>query len=419
LRQKFRRETGPAVRLRPSTVKNEADIIEAFVRHNLAFVDRLVVLDNGSTDGTLAILRQLEREPLAIDVVEDPSPGKYQSQRMTRLMREHAIGRFRADWILPLDADEFLILPDDQPLIPPEADGRAVLQMFWRVHVPHESDDHGELNPVLRLRHRCVERSSISKAMIPGALAAAPDAMLPQGSHELWIVGTAVPARPHPTAMLAHFPVRSSGQFLAKVIVNSLQYRAMGAHVDVDKGPRYRAAYEQFKRDPASLLADFHHQAPRYCTHPAHDRPQALTIDPLPYRGGPLRHTRAMNDAHRALLDVLHLAEDLAVRYGSLGAADPSAPHTQWMEEQSRVVADFRSQLDRLVLQLGEKELCIQRQAWDIAHVHEQWTAAERAWRQAMQHAQPQPKTDRPTGAPWPRRLVSSLLHGLRNTLPR
>ena len=35
-----------------ATIKNEADVIEAMVRHNLAFVDRMVVLDNGSSDGS-------------------------------------------------------------------------------------------------------------------------------------------------------------------------------------------------------------------------------------------------------------------------------------------------------------------------------------------------------------------------------
>jgi predicted transcriptional regulator YdeE len=43
-----------------TSVKNESDIVEAFVRHTLAASDYLVVLDNGSTDGTLDILRALD-----------------------------------------------------------------------------------------------------------------------------------------------------------------------------------------------------------------------------------------------------------------------------------------------------------------------------------------------------------------------
>lgn len=36
-------------------VKNEADIIEPMVRHNLAFLDRLHVVDYEGSDGTIRI----------------------------------------------------------------------------------------------------------------------------------------------------------------------------------------------------------------------------------------------------------------------------------------------------------------------------------------------------------------------------
>jgi hypothetical protein len=42
--------------------KNEADIIEAMVRHNLGFLDQLHVVDNDSADATPGILAALEGE---------------------------------------------------------------------------------------------------------------------------------------------------------------------------------------------------------------------------------------------------------------------------------------------------------------------------------------------------------------------
>ena len=113
-------------------VKNEIDIIEAFVRHTLALVDHVVVLDNGSQDGTRDVLHALEKEGLPLDVVEDPSVGKYQSQRMTRLMREWAIGRRDADWVLALDGDEFLAIPEGSPLVPDAIDGDRPISIPWR-----------------------------------------------------------------------------------------------------------------------------------------------------------------------------------------------------------------------------------------------------------------------------------------------
>ena len=45
-----------------SRVKNEADIIEAFVRHTLHFADRMIISDSGSIDGTWDILQILVDE---------------------------------------------------------------------------------------------------------------------------------------------------------------------------------------------------------------------------------------------------------------------------------------------------------------------------------------------------------------------
>ena len=126
-----------------TTVKNEIDIVEAFVRHTLAVVNHLVILDNGSTDGTLVVLRALEREGLPLTIIEDASTGKYLSQRMTHLMRDHAVARHAADWVVPIDADEFLVVPHGEPLIPRSASSDAVLSLPWRTYVPDERDDPG------------------------------------------------------------------------------------------------------------------------------------------------------------------------------------------------------------------------------------------------------------------------------------
>ena len=49
-------------------VRNEADIVEAFVRHNLALLDGIAIVDHTSVDETPDILRELKAEGLAIYV---------------------------------------------------------------------------------------------------------------------------------------------------------------------------------------------------------------------------------------------------------------------------------------------------------------------------------------------------------------
>jgi len=49
-----------------TTVRNECDIIESFVRHNAAFLDCFYILDHRSTDATPVILRKLTDEGLPV-----------------------------------------------------------------------------------------------------------------------------------------------------------------------------------------------------------------------------------------------------------------------------------------------------------------------------------------------------------------
>ena len=88
-----------------SMVRNEADIIGTTVLHHLSLgLDRILVLDNGSTDGTGEILRNLAEEDERVRYISDDSPFK-QAEITTRLVRRAR--REGADWVLPFDADEF------------------------------------------------------------------------------------------------------------------------------------------------------------------------------------------------------------------------------------------------------------------------------------------------------------------------
>lgn len=84
-------------------VKNEADIVASTVGHMLAQgVDRVLVADNGSTDGTDDVLLGLQDE--RIIMARDTEPAYYQQAKMTLLGRYAA--RHGAGWIIPFDADE-------------------------------------------------------------------------------------------------------------------------------------------------------------------------------------------------------------------------------------------------------------------------------------------------------------------------
>lgn len=94
---------GPMTIAGISMVRNEADILEASIRHMLnQGVDFLLIADHGSTDGTQEILQSFG--PL-VEWTVNTDPQYRQVAWMNDLAAEaHARG---ADWIVPWDADEF------------------------------------------------------------------------------------------------------------------------------------------------------------------------------------------------------------------------------------------------------------------------------------------------------------------------
>ena len=91
-----------------SMVRNEVNIIHVNVLYHLALgFDRLLVVDNGSTDGTDRVLRELGRDP-RVRWTRDAG-GFEQGQVFTRLAREAF--REGADWVAPVDADDFWYAP--------------------------------------------------------------------------------------------------------------------------------------------------------------------------------------------------------------------------------------------------------------------------------------------------------------------
>ena len=70
-----------------TTVRNECDIIEAFVRHHCEHFNKLIVLDDGSSDGTYEVLRSLQAAGAPVVLLREPTVGYEQSRYMTLLLR--------------------------------------------------------------------------------------------------------------------------------------------------------------------------------------------------------------------------------------------------------------------------------------------------------------------------------------------
>jgi len=210
-------------------VRNEADLIEAFVRHHLQRLDALHIVDHCSEDGTREILRALGDEGLPLSIARDDRPAQRQPETITALAR--AAFADGAHAVFPLDADEFLKCPD-----------RATLEQWlarlphglcaaldWQTYVPDFADapTHAPVHPLAAARRRrAAEAHGLHKVVLTQAFARAPAAMVGPGNHTVLMEGWSQDLRRQPVrlarvppavAALAHIPVRSASQLRVKI----------------------------------------------------------------------------------------------------------------------------------------------------------------------------------------------------------
>ena len=90
-------------------IKNEADIIEYTLQENLKWADKIFVYDNGSTDGTWQIIKEMSQRDIRI------VPWKSESRPYDDGLRAEVFAAFRHEatkgdwWNFIMDSDELYI----------------------------------------------------------------------------------------------------------------------------------------------------------------------------------------------------------------------------------------------------------------------------------------------------------------------
>lgn len=93
-------------------VRNEEDILEKNIRfHSAMGVDGFIVVNHKSTDKTSDILEKLKNENIVLDVLEKNSPN-HQHHKWVNEMIKLAQKKYKADWVINADADEFYYSKD-------------------------------------------------------------------------------------------------------------------------------------------------------------------------------------------------------------------------------------------------------------------------------------------------------------------
>lgn len=192
-------------------VRNEGDIIATTVRHLLdQDVARVLVVDNGSTDDTVEVMRAVEDPRLLIGF--DREPGYYQAAKMTELAKW--AGQHGADWVVPFDADELWTAPGatvgSHLLTCPAAVARSDIHNAFKSGEPEQWRVERNADPMRKVAFR------------PHLLAT-----LDTGNH--WV------SRPGDVCTglaLLHLPWRSREQLAAKLRQGAAAIAAVDGDVD-------------------------------------------------------------------------------------------------------------------------------------------------------------------------------------------
>jgi SAM-dependent methyltransferase len=268
-----------------SMVKNEQDIIEPFIRHNMQFLDCMIVIDNASVDDTRRILVECARETGKLIVSDSGTFAYTQAEQVTRLL-QYCQTAFFADFIVLLDADEFISANND-------ADFRAALQaipnmgvglMPWQTHVlSTDAPPDGAADPPRTLpARRATEMPLFRKAVIRLDGGCRNDLIVWQGCHNIVTsTGQMLPSVDLDTVPLLHFPVRSRNQLCAKAVVGWMAYLAKNpASRHAHEGPHWRVIFDAFVN---SQTPPSHAELCEISLHYAQERPATdLRCDIVP-----------------------------------------------------------------------------------------------------------------------------------------
>lgn len=202
-------------------VKNEADIIESYIRYHANIFDRIVLLDNKSTDRTPSIIQSLIAEGLPVDLIHDKSLEYSQAKKMTSLLYS-SIKKYNPDIVFPLDVDEFLIAPhysgNPRNLIM----GLKQKKVYTLQRVNYLPDEHKQES--LFIPHKCTilsdEKDNWPTVVITKKIAKKYKPDLGEGNHQLNVNGKRMKKTKRLSQLqIAHFQYRSLEQLKSKVLV--------------------------------------------------------------------------------------------------------------------------------------------------------------------------------------------------------
>lgn len=241
-------------------VRDEADVVTAMVEHHFAQgISQAIITDNGSIDGTWALLEKLSHR-YPIDLRQDPVHRKQQGEVVTQMARDAYIS-YGADWVINADADEFwlsldrtrtlsevfceidrtlqsFVVPVRDMTGPPALRGTGLQRLI--LQDPRSKDE--------------LENVGLLAPSTPNAVhIGSPDVVVAQGNHFVSLTSGGNPPAELSLEVL-HFPWRSWHQFARKVANAGRAYRA---NPDLAPSPKHHGMRDFRRYEAGNLLPHY------------------------------------------------------------------------------------------------------------------------------------------------------------------
>lgn len=200
-------------------VKDEADILEQNILfHKRMGVDGFIITDNGSTDSTPQIIDRYTRKGWVLEYIREPSGG-YEQKRWVDRMAWLAKTKYKAQWIINADADEFWFPTTGNLKTEPASTHANVLAAEVRNVCPEEGKPYWEWDSTIRevpdLKEYGLSPYSIFSRHYKKVMHRADGYIqISMGNHKV----TMLPHRERQGRLIVyHYPVRGREHFMAKM----------------------------------------------------------------------------------------------------------------------------------------------------------------------------------------------------------
>jgi glycosyltransferase involved in cell wall biosynthesis len=215
-------------------VYNESDIILNFIKHTLSFSDYLIIFDDNSNDGTDHLIEEmLISYNDRIRFIKNASIIRSDQIEIMNNLVHDAINEIGADFVLPLDCDEFLVSDN-------ETNVREILYNLnpsknyyyhWKT-ITFFNNNKNDFNSNKPLYYRVSPFISEPIKVIVSAQSFVDYSLtLSRGNHTLLDAGNIVDVDEAKGLYLLHYPIRSLEQIVSKALRFVLKSKTSGGYL--------------------------------------------------------------------------------------------------------------------------------------------------------------------------------------------